>query len=180
MQPSAVQLAVQLLAKAHQQVHRARTDFHPTVALTRIGQYDTLSHEDLQTAHLLRNHHPAKSIADAGWRAFLRILAFTAGGAGKRAVAVSPASTSQRCSGPHCGIIVAKGVSVRWHACPDCGTSLQRDHNAATNRESLGHRLRAAVASAAAENTASPGLSHGSVKTQHYEIPCIWFAVVTP
>ena len=55
-------------------------------------------------------------------------------------------------------------LCVRWHACPDCGTSLQRDHNAATNRESLGHRLRAAVASAAAENTASPGLSHGSVK----------------
>src|SRR5262245_45271299 len=26
-----------------------------------------------------------------------------------------------------------KGLSVRWHACPACGTSLHRDHNAARN-----------------------------------------------
>ncbi|HEV2458530.1 MAG TPA: zinc ribbon domain-containing protein, partial [Ktedonobacterales bacterium] len=32
-----------------------------------------------------------------------------------------------------CGVLVHKGLSVRWHACPDCGTSLHRDHNAALN-----------------------------------------------
>ena len=42
------------------------------------------------------------------------------------------AFTSQRCSG-RCGAMVAKGLSVRWHSCPDCGTSLHRDHNAALN-----------------------------------------------
>jgi transposase len=42
---------------------------------------------------------------------------------------VPPAYTSQTCSG--CGVLVAKGLSVRWHSCPDCGTSLHRDHNAA-------------------------------------------------
>jgi transposase len=62
---------------------------------------------------------------------FGKILVFKAANAGKQAVAVPPAYTSQRCSG--CGAGVAKGLSVRWHAYPDCGASLHRDHNAALN-----------------------------------------------
>jgi putative transposase len=138
--------AIQLLARAHQRVRRARADFHHKTALTLVRQYDTIYHEDLQTANMLRNHHLAKSIADAGWRAFLSTLAFKAVCAGKRAVAVPPAHTSQRCSGPTCDEIVVKGLSVRWHACPHCGMSLHRDHNAARNRERAGQALRGAVA----------------------------------
>jgi putative transposase len=136
--------AVRLLARAHQKVRRARRDFHHKVALALARQYDTIYHEDLQTANMLRNHHLAKSIADAGWSAFLGILAFKAACAGKRAVAVPPAYTSQTCSG--CGVIVQKGLSVRWHQCPECGTSLHRDHNAARNIERAGQALRGAVA----------------------------------
>ena len=138
--------AVRLLARAHQRVRRARRDFHHKVALSLVRRYDTIYYEDLQTANLLRNHHLAKSISDAGWSTFLDILAFKAVCAGKRAVAVPPAYTSQRCSGPNCGLIVAKGLSVRWHACPNCGTSLHRDHNAARNIERAGQALRGAVA----------------------------------
>jgi len=109
-------------------------------------QYDTLYHEDLQTANMLWNHQLAMSIEDAGWSVFLRILAFKAVGAAKRAAAVPPASTSQRCSGLQCGAMIAKGLSVRWHACPECGTSLHRDHNAARNIERLRQALRGAMA----------------------------------
>jgi putative transposase len=123
--------AVTLLARAHQRVRRARTDFQHKTALALVRQYDTVYHEDLQTANMLKNHHLAKSIADAGWSAFLGILSCKAVEAGKTVVAVPPAFTSQACSG--CGVIVQKGLSVRWHLCPDCGTSLHRDHNAARN-----------------------------------------------
>jgi putative transposase len=136
--------AVKLLAKAHQQVHRQRQEFQHKAALRLVRDYDTIYHEDLQTANLLRNHHLAKSIQDAGWSAFLGILTFKAACAGKRVIAVNPAYTSQTCSG--CGAVVTKGLSVRWHACPDCGTSLHRDHNAAKNIERLGQSLRGAVA----------------------------------
>jgi putative transposase len=51
--------------------------------------------------------------------------------------AVNPAFTSQTCSG--CGVIVSKGLSVRWHACPEWGARLHRDHNAALNLLRLGH-----------------------------------------
>ena len=140
--------AAYLLARAHQRVRRTRADFHHKTALALVRQYDRIYHEDLQTANLLRNHHLAKSIADAGWSAFLRILSCKAAEAGKIVVAVPAAFTSQACSG--CGVLVQKGLSVRWHRCPDCDTSLHRDHNAARNilargreRSALGQSVQA-------------------------------------
>jgi putative transposase len=123
--------AAELLAKKHLKVKRQRVDFHHKTALALVRQYDTISHEALQTANMVKNHHLAKSIADAGWSQFLSLLSFKAVEAGKTAVAVPAAYTSQACSG--CGALVQKGLSVRWHECPDCGTSLHRDHNAALN-----------------------------------------------
>jgi putative transposase len=92
----------------------------------------------------VKNPHLAKSITGAGWSTFLNVLAFKAACAGKRVVAVPPAYTSQACSG--CGVLVQKGLSVRWHTCPDCGTSLHWDHHAAKNIERAGRALRGAVA----------------------------------
>jgi putative transposase len=132
--------AVQLLAKAHQKVRRQRRDFHHKTALALVQANDAIYHEALQPATMVRNHHLAKSISDAGWGAFLIILTHKAACAGRRIVAVNPAFTSQICSG--CGVVVAKGLSVRWHSCPDCGTSLHRDHNAAKNSERAGQALR--------------------------------------
>jgi putative transposase len=151
--------AVGLLAKAHLKVKRQRQDFHHKTALALVQSNDMIYHEDLQTANMVKNHHLAKSISDAGWSQFLSILSFKAAGAGRRVVAVPPAYTSQACSG--CGVIVSKGLSVRWHSCPDCGTSLHRDHNAARNIERLGQSLRGGVALAVSENRESPGFSRG-------------------
>ena len=148
--------AVQLLAKAHLKVKRQRQDFQHKAALRLVREYDTIYHENLQVGNMLKNHHLAKSIADAGWSAFLSILNHKAACAGRSVVAVNPAYTSQTCSG--CGAVVKKGLSVRWHACPGCGTSLHRDHNAAKNIERLGQSLRGGVALAASENRESIGL----------------------
>jgi putative transposase len=138
---------VTLLAKAHQTVRRQRQDFHHKTALALVRQNDVIYHEDLRTANMVKNHHLAKSITDAGWAAFLTILSFKAACAGRSVVAVPPAYTSQICSG--CGVVVQKGVSVRWHSCPGCGTSLHRDHNAAKNIPWLGQSLQGGVALAA-------------------------------
>jgi putative transposase len=150
--------AVKLLAKAHQRVRRQRLDFHHKTALTLVRANDVIYHEDLQVRNMVKNHYHAKSISDAGWAAFLRILSDKAACAGRSVVAVTPAYTSQRCSG--CGRMVWKGLSVRWHHCPyeDCGTSLHRDHNAAKNIGRLGQSRRGGVAVAASENRESAGL----------------------
>jgi putative transposase len=105
---------------------------------------------------MVRNHHLAKGISDMGWSAFLSILSFKVVCAGRSVIAVPPAFTSQTCSG--CGVVAHKDLSVRWHACPDCRTSLHRDHNAALNIERLGQSLRGGVALAASENRESAGV----------------------
>jgi putative transposase len=148
--------AVHVLARAHQQVRRQRADFHHKAALMLVRQYDVIYHEELRVANLVRNHHLAKSIADAGWSGFLTILSFKAASAGREVIAVDPAFTSQACSG--CGIIVQKGLSVRWHICPECGTSLHRDENAARNIQWRGQRLRGVPAWAGAMNREPVGL----------------------
>jgi putative transposase len=83
--------AVKLLAKAHLQVKRQRQDFQHKAALHLVHQFDTIYHEDLQTANMVKNHHLARSISDAGWSQFLNILSAKAAYAGRRVVAVPPA-----------------------------------------------------------------------------------------
>ena len=70
--------AVTLLAKAHQRVRRQRQDYHHKTALALVRANDVIYHEDLQTANMVRNHHLAKSISDAGWAESLSILSFKA------------------------------------------------------------------------------------------------------
>jgi putative transposase len=132
--------AVHLLAKGHLKVRRQRADFHHKTALRLIQINDTIFHEDLQTANLVKNHHLAKSISDAGWSQFLSILRDKAACAGRSVIAVPPAFTSQTCSG--CERVVWKGLSVRWHYCPyeDCKANLHRDHNAVKDILALGKK----------------------------------------
>jgi putative transposase len=103
--------------------------------------------EDVRVRNLVRNHHLAKGISDAGWAAFRTILEGKAAYAGKRVIAVLPAFTSQDCSG--CGERVPKSLSMRTHVCADCGLVLDRDANAALNILRAGQAHQGAVALAA-------------------------------
>ncbi len=123
--------AVALLKRKHQQVQRQRRDFHHKTALALLRHYDTIYLEDLRVANMVRNHHLAKSIADAGWAAFRTILEGNAAYAGRRVIAVPAQYTSQDCSG--CGERIPISLSVRTHICSHCGLVLDRDENAAQN-----------------------------------------------
>ena len=136
--------AVGLLGKQHQTVKRQRADFHHKTARMLLRQYDTIYLEDLRVANLVRNRHLAKSISDAGWAQFRTIREATAACAGRRVIAVPPASTSQDCSG--CGARIPKSLSVRTHVCTSCGLVLDRDQNAARNIQWAGQALRGVVA----------------------------------
>jgi putative transposase len=167
--------AVRVLAKRHQHVRRQRLDFHHKTALDLVRAYDTIFVEAIQPANLRRRPAPTqdehgtyqhngasqkaglnKSIADAGWRQFLSILAFKAACAGKRVEAVNPAYTSQDCSG--CGKRMQLSLSVRTHVCTNCGLILDRDENAARNILWRGQRLRGLAGMPAGMNREPVGL----------------------
>jgi putative transposase len=143
--------------------------------LALVRQYDTIYVEAIQAANLSRRPEPKpdgaggyehngasrkaglnKGIQDAGWHHFLNVLAYTAACAGKRVEAVSPADTSQNCSG--CGERIPKDLSVRTHVCTNCGLVLDRDLNAAKNILWRGQRLRGVPAMAGALNREPAGL----------------------
>jgi putative transposase len=147
---------VHLLRRKLQKVRRQRTDFHHKTALDLLRTYDTIYLEDLRVANMVRNHHLAKSISDAGWAAFRTILEGKAEYAARRVVAVPPAYTSQECSG--CGERVPKSLSVRTHVCPNCGLILDRDANAARNIQWAGQALRGLAGLPAGMNREAPCL----------------------
>jgi len=59
--------------------------------------------------------------------------------AGLLVIPVKASGTSQDCS--NCGLKVPKKLHQRWHDCPNCRCSLDRDHNAAINikNRAVGH-----------------------------------------
>jgi transposase len=73
---------------------------------------------------------------------------------------VNPNGTSQTCSG--CGTKVPKALKDRLHVCPECGLTLERDHNAAINIRYLavGHSVSKAqvTSDAVAGVTEKPAL----------------------
>jgi len=122
--------AVKQLGRQHKKVADKRKDFHFKTANHLLSKFDVIAHEDLNVKGLARTKL-AKSVLDAGWKAFLSILANKAENAGLLVVPVSAHNTSQDCS--NCGEKVPKKLHIRWHDCPHCGCSLDRDHNAAIN-----------------------------------------------
>ncbi len=126
------------LARKHLKVGRQRRDFAVKTARALVMSNDVIAYEDLTVSHMVKNRRLSKSIADAGWRAFVTWLGYLAHVYGKVVVAVPARYTSQDCSG--CGQRVAKALSERTHVCPRCRTVLDRDHNAARNILALGLR----------------------------------------
>lgn len=134
------QKATKQLGKQHKKVADKRKDFHFKTASNLLKQYDVIAVEDLNVKGLARTRL-GKSILDAGWSSFLLILTFKAENAGKLVIPVKASGTSQDCS--NCGAKVPKKLHERWHDCPDCGCSLDRDHNAAINikNRAVGHSV---------------------------------------
>ena len=99
--------------------------------------------EDLSVSNMVKNKHLSKSISDASWATFFKWCGNIAERDGFHFHQVDPKNTSQTCS--CCGKKSPKKLSlvIRTFNCGFCGTSLDRDHNAAINlllRAACAHR----------------------------------------
>lgn len=154
--------AVQRVAKAHRKVRNQRADFLHKESRKLVNEYGLMVFEELQPVHMSKRAKPKqdangkylpngasaksglnKSINDAGWSQFVQYCTYKAEDAGRTVVQVNPRYTSQVCSG--CGTVKKKTLEERWHSC-ECGTELDRDHNAALNILRLGRSQQLAMA----------------------------------
>jgi putative transposase len=88
-----------------------------------------------------------RSLLDAGWGVFLRVLASKAESAGRQVVAVNPANTSRTC--PTCGHRARENRPTQANfCCVSCGYTGHADVVGATNILRAGLALRGAAAAA--------------------------------
>jgi len=126
--------AVLQLGIEHEKVSNRRHDFQHKASRYLADTYGQIGVEGLNIKGMMRNHHLAKQIADAGWGDFLRMTCYKAVSAGGMFVVGDPFFPStQQCSG--CGAYVRKELNERIHKCPVCGLKIDRDFNASINRK---------------------------------------------
>ena len=120
------------VARAHARVADARRDWAHKLSTGIIRENQAVYVEDLAVSGLGRTRL-AKSVHDAGWSAFVAMLQYKAARYGRTFARIGRFEpTSQLCSA--CGVRDGpKPLHVRSWTCAACGTTHDRDVNAAKN-----------------------------------------------
>jgi putative transposase len=151
--------AVARVAALHGTVRRQRGDHAHKTALALVREFDVISYEDLRISNMVRAPKPKldpdrpgvflpngatakaglnKSVHDAGWGVFLRILAHKADNAGRELIQVDPRDTSRTCPRSDCGHVSADNRRTQAEfVCVACGYTANADVVGALN---IAHR----------------------------------------
>ena len=121
------------VARLHAKTADARKDFLHKLSTRLVNENQVIAVESLAVANMKRNHCLAKSISDAGWAEFVRQLEYKAHWYGRELVGIDRwYPSSKRCA--DCGDTrVNMPLKVREWSCPQCGSTHDRDINAARN-----------------------------------------------
>ncbi|WP_292490146.1 IS200/IS605 family element RNA-guided endonuclease TnpB [Methanoculleus sp. 10] len=121
------------VARCHQKIADQRKDFQHQLSSRLVRENQALAVESLNVDGMVKNHSLARSISDAGWGTFLSMLAYKCREAGKTLLKIGVFEPSSKtCS--VCGYRKADlTLKDREWTCPDCGTTHDRDLNAAIN-----------------------------------------------
>lgn len=143
------------LAKLHARIASLRRDSLHKLSTNITRRFHTIGIEDLHVRGMLANRCLSRAIADMGFGELRRQLEYKAAQRGGRVVVVDrwyPSSKTCSC----CGYLLAElDLGTRRWVCPDCGTSHDRDVNAAINLKNL-----AASSAVAACGGEGAGLAH--------------------
>lgn len=130
------------VARLQEHIANQRKDFLHKVSTQLVKDYDIICLEDLKVKNMLKNHNLARSIADVSWSTFTSYLTYKSLWYDKQISKISTFfPSSQTCN--KCGekFPFTKNLRVREWTCPNCGSKLDRDINAANNILNEGLRL---------------------------------------
>ena len=146
------------LAKLHEKIKNQRKDFQHKLSRKIVNENQVIFSEDLNVKGMLKNHKLAKSITDASFGSFCNMIAYKANEQHRQYVKIGtfyPSSKLCNCCG-----FKYRGLKLeeRFWTCPQCGTLLDRDENAAINILNEGLRIlsRDTVGSAERDSSLKP------------------------
>lgn len=124
------------VAIAFEKVRNQRKDFLHKLSTRLVRENQAVAVEDLNVKGLMQNRKLAKSIGDAGWFSFRKMLEYKALWSGKSLLTIGRYEPSSKlCT---CGVVKANlDLSVRRWTCSSCGASHDRDVLAANNIKSI-------------------------------------------
>ena len=132
------------IAREHEKVANRRKDFLDKLSTRLLRENQTVAVENLDVREVAEGDH-AKSEHDTAWGMFLNKLQYKAEWYGRTIVRVGRwFPSSQLCHVCSHKNTMTKELSVRAWTCPHCGTSHDRDVNAAINILTEGKRIIAA------------------------------------
>ncbi|WP_406467414.1 transposase [Streptomyces hirsutus] len=120
------------VARIHARITDRRRDHLHKLTTRLIRENQTIVIEDLTVRNMVKNHTLARAISDAAWAEFRSMLEYKATWYGREVVVVDRFFPSSKlCS--VCGALQSKmPLNIRTWTC-DCGTTHDRDVNAAKN-----------------------------------------------
>ena len=126
------------VAKIHEKIVNSRSDYLHKITNEITNQYDVICIEDLNIKCMIKNHTLSKHIADVAWGELRRQLEYKSERKGKILIKVDRwLPSSQICS--NClSLTGKKPLNIRKFTCPVCGTTHDRDINAAKVIEHFG------------------------------------------
>lgn len=130
------------VARLHEHIANSRNDFQHKLANSLVAQYGCICIEKLDMRAMGQALNLGKSVYDNAWGKFVLKLQYKLEWSGKHLVKVDKwYPSSQLCS--CCGYKNSqlKDLRMRKWTCPQCGTSHDRDNNAAINLREEGRRI---------------------------------------
>ena len=121
------------IAKLYEKITNSREDMQHKLSSLLVNKYNIICLETLSVKNIIQNHKLAYAIADVSWNSMIQKLEYKAAWKGKKIIKIDHFyPSSKTCH--NCGYINQNlSLKDRTWECPQCGTVLDRDVNAAKN-----------------------------------------------
>jgi putative transposase len=131
------------VARQYKKITNIREDFQHKLSTRIINENQVIVLEDLNVSGMVKNKKLARAISQQGWYQFLTFLKYKATMYGREVIQVDRFyPSSKTCSS--CGTIKSSlPLNIRDWTCDACGTTHDRDINAAINLMALGTSVTA-------------------------------------